>query len=168
MSKNMNKNVSIKDEISDGHDHNLCIKEAMQNAELICNKKGLRFTKIRKKVLELIWASHKPLGAYDVLNSLRSEGLKAEPPTVYRALGFLIEAELIHRLDSLNAFIGCIDPSKSHQGQFLICLDCRSVKELGDDDIFKLVQSKASSMGFSAIHQMLEIQGQCKSCSTLN
>lgn len=167
MSKNMNTNISIKDQLNDSHDHDLCIEEAIQNAELICKKKGLRFTKIRKKVLELIWVSHKPLGAYDVLNALRSEGLKAEPPTVYRALGFLIEAELVHRLDSLNAFIGCTDPSNSHQGQFLICLDCRSVTELGDDDILELVQSKASNMGFSAIHQMLEIQGRCKSCIAL-
>ena len=163
----MNTNISIKDQLNDSHDHDLCIEEAIQNAELICKKKGLRFTKIRKKVLELIWVSHKPLGAYDVLDALRSEGLKAEPPTVYRALGFLIEAELVHRLDSLNAFIGCIDPSISHQGQFLICRDCRSVKELGDDDILKLVQSKASNMGFSAVHQMLEIQGRCKSCRAL-
>jgi Fur family transcriptional regulator, zinc uptake regulator len=167
MSKNMNTNISIKDQLNDSHDHDLCIEKAIQNAELICKKKGLRFTKIRKKVLELIWVSHKPLGAYDVLDALRSEGLKAEPPTVYRALGFLIEAELVHRLDSLNAFIGCIDPSISHQGQFLICRDCRSVTELGDDDILKLVQSKASNMGFSAVHQMLEIQGRCKSCRAL-
>jgi len=160
----MNKKNITNNHLNDSHDHDLCIEDALQNADLICRKKGLRFTKIRKKVLELIWGSHKPLGAYDILNALRSEGTKAEPPTVYRALGFLIEAELVHRLDSLNAFIGCIDPSNSHQGQFLICRDCRSVTELGDDDILNLVQSKASDMGFSAIHQMLEIQGQCKSC----
>jgi len=160
----MNKKYITNNHLNDSHDHDLCIEDALQNAEVICRKKGLRFTKIRQKVLELIWGSHKPLGAYDILNTLRSEGAKAEPPTVYRALGFLIEAELVHRLDSLNAFIGCVDPSNSHQGQFLICRDCRSVTELGDDEILDLVQSKASDMGFSAIHQMLEIQGQCKSC----
>ena len=162
----MKKHKINKTQYDENHDHNhdLCIEDALNKAEEICKKKGLRFTKIRKKVLELIWGSHKPLGAYDLLSALRAEGLKAEPPTVYRALGFLIEAELVHRLDSLNAFIGCVDPSNSHEGQFLICRECRSVAELGDDDIFNLVRAKASDLGFSDIHQMLEIQGQCQNC----
>ena len=144
------------------HDHDLCIEDALNQATLICKKKGLRFTKIRQKVLELIWGSHKPMGAYDLLSALRAQGLKAEPPTVYRALSFLIEAELVHRLDSLNAFIGCSNPTNSHQGQFLICRECRSVSEVGDNDILDLVRIKASNLGFSTVQQMLEIQVQCQ------
>jgi Fur family transcriptional regulator, zinc uptake regulator len=148
------------------HDHRDCVADAIGTAEALCRQRGLRFTSIRRRVLELVWGSHKPIGAYDILDTLNQDGKKAAPPTVYRALEFLIEADLVHRLDSLNAFVGCPDPSSSHTGQFLICRACRSVAELDDADINHLVQQKASDLGFSAVHQMLEIQGLCRSCRT--
>ncbi len=146
------------------HDHQNCVSDAMATAEALCRQRGLRFTRIRHRVLELVWGSHKPVGAYDILDALNKGGQKAAPPTVYRALEFLIEADLVHRLDSLNAFVGCPDPSSSHTGQFLICRACRSVAELDDTDINRLVQQKAGDLGFSAVHQMLEIQGLCRTC----
>ena len=136
----------------------------MATAEDLCRQRGLRFTALRRRVLALVWDSHKPVGAYDILDQLGAEGRRAAPPTVYRALDFLIEAGLVHRLDSLNAFIGCPDPARSHSGQFLICRLCRTVLELNDLDIDKLVEDKAKQLGFSAVHQMLEIQGLCSEC----
>jgi Fur family zinc uptake transcriptional regulator len=130
----------------------------------LCRERSLRFTAIRRRVLELVWNGHKPVGAYDILEQLHRDGRRAAPPTVYRALEFLIEADLVHRLDSLNAFVGCPDPSSSHTGQFLICRGCQSVAELDDTDINRLVERKASDLGFSAVHQMLEIQGLCRDC----
>jgi len=109
-------------------------------------------------------SSHRPIGAYDILDELKRRGRKAAPPTVYRALDFLIDAGLAHRLDSLNAFVGCPDPQASHSGQFLICRRCRSVAELDDADITGLVEQKADALGFSAIRQVLEIQGLCRHC----
>jgi Fur family zinc uptake transcriptional regulator len=146
------------------HDHDNCVATAMETAENLCRQKRLRFTKIRRRVLELVWTSHKPVGAYDILDSLNRDGKKAAPPTVYRALDFLIEANFVHRLDSINAFVGCPDPGSSHTGQFLICRQCRSVAELDDADINHLVRQKVSDLGFSAIHQTLEIQGLCRDC----
>lgn len=146
------------------HDHNLCVSQALETAERLCRERGLRFTTIRRQVLQLVWDSHKPVGAYDILDSLRREGKRAAPPTVYRALEFLIEADLVHRLDTLNAFVGCADPSSSHRGQFLICRECRSVAELDDAEINSLVQQKAAGFGFTAVRQMLEIQGLCGGC----
>lgn len=146
------------------HDHNDCVAQAIETADRLCREKGLRFTRLRRRVLELVWTSHKPVGAYDILEKLNLEGRKAAPPTVYRALEFLIEAELVHRLDSLNAFVGCADPSSSHSGQFLICRGCRSVAELDDSDINSIVQKTAADRGFTAIQQMLEIQGLCEDC----
>ena len=146
------------------HDHGHCVATAVQTAESLCRNQGLRFTRIRRRVLELVWNSHKPVGAYDILDRINSEGKKAAPPTVYRALDFLIEANLVHRLDSINAYVGCPDPGSSHTGQFLICRECRSVAELDDADINRLVEQKVSDLGFSAIHQMLEIQGLCQDC----
>ena len=147
-----------------GHDHDDCVARAMANAEQVCRERGLRFTSLRRRVLGLVWESHKPAGAYEILERLGEEGRPAAPPTVYRALDFLIDAGLVHRLDTLNAFIGCPDPSSSHAGQFLICRQCRSVVELDDPEIDELVQSKATRLGFIAVHQMLEIQGLCGNC----
>jgi len=149
---------------SAAHDHDSCVSNAMATAEELCRQRGLRFTTLRRRVLTLVWDSHKPVGAYEILDRLGAEGRRAAPPTVYRALDFLIEAGLVHRLDSLNAFIGCPDPARSHSGQFLICRQCRTVVELDDRDIDTLVEDKAKQLGFSAVHQMLEIQGLCSDC----
>jgi Fur family zinc uptake transcriptional regulator len=146
------------------HDHANCVTAAIGTAEQLCRDRGLRFTAIRRRVLELVWDSHKPIGAYDILKTLGEESRSAAPPTVYRALDFLIEAGLVHRLDSLNAFIGCPDPGSRHAGQFLICTECRTVTELSDIDIEELVALKATARGFSAVRQMLEIEGLCNNC----
>jgi len=146
------------------HDHDSCVTDALAKAETLCRERGLRFTKLRQQVLRLVWDSHRPVGAYDILDSLKQNGQKAAPPTVYRALGFLIEADLVHRLNSLNAFVGCPDPRSSHRGQFLICRSCHTVTELDDADIVSVIQDKAADLGFSAVHQMLEIQGLCQGC----
>jgi len=146
------------------HDHGDCIETAMATAERLCTQRGLRFTALRRRVLEIVWQSHRPVGAYEILDTLGDEKRNAAPPTVYRALDFLIEAGLVHRLDSLNAFIGCPDPGRRHTGQFLICRDCRTVTELGDTDIDALVAKKATARGFTAVRQILEVEGLCNNC----
>ncbi len=146
------------------HDHNDCVESAIETAERLCRERGLRFTALRRRVLELVWHSHRPIGAYDVLASLGAEGKRPAPPTVYRALEFLIEAGLVHRLDSLNAFVGCADPGRLHTGQFLICRNCRTVIELGDDHLEQLVTARAEALGFSDVRQVLEVEGLCDSC----
>jgi Fur family zinc uptake transcriptional regulator len=148
------------------HDHSDCVQTALQTAEQLCRNRGLRFTPIRRRVLELVWDSHKPIGAYDILEALGQESASAAPPTVYRALDFLIEAGLVHRLDSLNAFVGCPDPADRHAGQFLICTSCRTVTELSDPEIEQLITAKAATGGFAAMRQMLEIEGLCNVCRT--
>ena len=157
-------NKKINTITTDEHDHAGCIEDAILKAELVCKNNNLRFTKIRKKVLQLIWSSHKPIGAYEILDSLRAEEIKAEPPTVYRALSFLIDACLVHRLNSLNAFVGCIDPENTHQGQFFICQDCNNVSEFNDREISDLVDLKMKVNGFSTTHQTLEVMGHCNNC----
>ena len=150
---------------SAGHDHDSCVSAAIETAERLCHERGLRFTELLRRVLTLVWDSHKPIGAYEILDKLGIEGRAAAPPTVYRALDFLIEAGLVHRLDSLNAFIGCPDPSRSHTGQFMICRQCRTVLELHDAEIEAVVAGKAEKLGFTAVHQVLEVQGLCADCS---
>jgi len=148
------------------HNHNSCITSAMQRADSICQQKGVRFTRIRKRVLELIWASHRPVLAYDLLKLLRQEKHNAEPPTIYRALDFLLENRLVHKIESLNAYVGCHQPQHKHIGQFLICTDCDQVAELDDAELKQMIESKAARTGFVVTHQTVEITGRCPVCRT--
>lgn len=147
------------------HNHQQCVSDALAKAETLCAEQGRRLTATRRRVLQLVWSGHRPVGAYDVLEALSIEGKRPAPPTVYRALEFLMEAGLVHRLDSLNAFIGCPDPSHSHQGQFLICRLCQRVIEMDANVINNQIHEAARGVGFFAEQQMLEVQGVCDQCS---
>ena len=118
------------------HNHEHCIHTAMEEAKVLCQSRGVRLTPIREKVLELLWQSHEPIGAYDILAQLaKQEDRPAQPPTVYRALDFLLEQGLVHRLASINAYIGCPHPGEAHKGCFLICQQCRTTIEVDQPDI---------------------------------
>ncbi|EIJ41958.1 Fe2+/Zn2+ uptake regulation protein [Beggiatoa alba B18LD] len=147
------------------HDHRQCVTQALAQATQICQQRDARLTPLRRRVLELIWRSHKPLGAYTILESLHvDEGRRAAPPTVYRALEFLIQQGLIHRIASLNAFIGCIHPDKPHVGQFLICTECGNAAELETPLIADGIALQARTLGFIIENQVIEITGRCASC----
>jgi Fur family zinc uptake transcriptional regulator len=146
------------------HDHAACIQTALATAEEACRAQGLRLTPIRRRVLELVWQNHQPVGAYDLLEQLSRDGRRAMPPTVYRALDFLVEAGLVHRLATLNAFVGCSDPDHAHQGQFLICSDCHTVLELKSDTIGRSLTRAAAAKGFKVREQNVELAGLCPEC----
>lgn len=147
------------------HDHSHCVQDALADADSICAALGVRLTALRKRVLELVWQSHKPLGAYDILAVLSEEdGRKAAPPTVYRALDFLQEHGLVHRIASLNAFIGCAHPQQAHQGQFLICRVCHAAIELQQPSISQAIDNSAAEVGFSVESQTVEVVGLCGTC----
>ncbi|AHG43192.1 Fur family transcriptional regulator [Pseudomonas syringae CC1557] len=147
------------------HDHSHCVHSALAEADALCTKQGLRLTTLRRRVLELVWQSHKPLGAYDILAVLSEEdGRRAAPPTVYRALDFLLENGLVHRIASLNAFTGCNHPTHAHQGQFLICRVCHAAIELQHPAISASVVDAATGVGFAVEGQTVEIVGVCAGC----
>lgn len=147
------------------HDHSHCVSHALLTAETLCEQAGLRLTALRKRVLELVWTSHKPLGAYDILAVLsETDGRRAAPPTVYRALEFLLEHGLVHRIASLNAFVGCNHPGEVHQGQFLICRNCLAAVELQDARVTMALLTSAEAIGFSIESQTVEITGLCAAC----
>ena len=147
------------------HDHTQCVRSALADADTLCAEQGVRLTALRRRVLELVWHSHKPLGAYDILAVLsETDGRRAAPPTVYRALDFLLENGLVHRIASLNAFVGCSHPAQPHQGQFLICRQCHAAIELAQNDISVVIVNSAASVGFSVESQTVEIVGLCASC----
>ena len=147
------------------HDHEKCVAEAIAAAEMRCARDGRSFTPLRRRVLELVWSHHGPVGAYDLLDALRAERRGAAPPTIYRALEFLMDSGLIHRIESLNAYVGCGSPENHHGGQFLICRDCGSVAELDDPAIAHAIASRAKAIGFGVEQQTIEVTGLCPRCT---
>jgi len=111
-----------------------------------------------------VWSSHKPVGAYALLDQLRSEELGSAPPTVYRALDFLIENGLIHRIERMNAFVGCSHPGAAHRGFFLICAECGNAEELESDSVAESIATGAAKHGFAAREMTLEVTGVCAAC----
>ncbi|MDO8606180.1 MAG: Fur family transcriptional regulator [Phaeospirillum sp.] len=146
------------------HDHLICIHGALEAAEAACRQKGARLTEIRRRVLELVWESHQPVGAYALLETLAREGRSAAPPTVYRALEFLQRHGLVHRIALLNAFTGCSRPGHPHAGKFLLCAGCGMAAELEDEDIDRAVNEAADRLGFTVSRQTIEVEGVCPSC----
>lgn len=146
------------------HHHTECVRHAIDAAESKCRAGGARFTALRRRVLELVWNSHEPVGAYALLEALRGEGHAAQPPTVYRALDFLLRQDLIHRLERRNAYIGCTQPEQPHAAQFLICIDCGRAAELNDPAIGAALNRGAEAAGFRITAQTVEIEGLCADC----
>ncbi len=155
--------------INKHHNHQQCIDEALVRARALCQQRQLKFTNIRELVLTTVWASHKPIGAYTILEQLAKEGLRRPaPPTVYRALDFLLDNGLIHRIASLNAFVGCNEPGHAHQGHFLICRHCQVAIELDTQLIYPAISAAAEQQGFAVDTASLEIVGRCAHCGEAN
>ena len=152
--------------MTDCANHNKCIEKALQDAESICAQKNIRFTDLRKKVFEIISAKHSPIKAYDILELLQKDDSSAKPPTVYRALDFLLENGLVHKLHSSNSFAACSHPTAEHsQCYFLICDKCNNVKECCNSGLITEEITKiATDNNFKTNNISIEIKGICNSC----
>ena len=160
----MTKSKKIISPFHGDHDHSHCENQALTVALERCAKKGLKLTKIRQQVLEIIWSQHNPIGAYDVLQKLQERGHKPAPPTAYRALDFLVLAKLIHRIESLNAYIGCPSPDSAHECQFYICTECGHTAELNNSAVSLALSDGAKDLGFKSEVPVIEVHGVCKDC----
>lgn len=146
------------------HDHADCKRELLSEATRLCARRKLRLTARRRQVLEILLASHQPMGAYDILAEL-NRGAEAEriaPPIVYRALEFLAAEGLIHRIESRNAYISCARPGHRRDASFLICRACDRVAELHNEEPDLLAQ--ADNLGFAVDHSVVEVTGICAAC----
>ncbi len=145
------------------------IEERLARAEAICARRGARLTKLRRDVLALILASPEPVGAYALLDRLRESGGNGQPPTVYRALDFLLAQGLVHRLEGRQAFVGCHDAAPhDHPAQFLLCAGCGRAEEIDDPGIAAAVAQAASRQGFGPRRATVEIDGVCVDCAALS
>lgn len=145
----------------DVHDHDACIQTAMVAAEAACSKGSLRLTPVRRRTLEILLEAHEALGAYDVLARLDAEGLGSKPPVAYRALSFLVDAGLAHRIERLNAFVACSHPGSDHDPAFMICNSCGTVAEGEAQDA---LAPSAAAAGFKIDRTVVEATGICPSC----
>jgi Fur family transcriptional regulator, zinc uptake regulator len=147
------------------------VEAALARAEASCLTRGAQLTALRRQVLSLVLAARQPIGAYALLDQLRATRAGAAPPTVYRALDFLLEQGLIHRLERLNAFVACDhqhhahEHAHDHQHQFLICRDCGVTAEICDSAVAQAVAQAASRVGFRVQRATVEVDGLCVNCT---
>ncbi len=147
------------------HSHTRCIDDALQSAELICTERKIRFTDLRMQVLRMIWENHEPVKAYDLMDKLKDGDVSAKPPTVYRTLDFLLENGLVHKINSLNAYVGCSHPQTHSECYFLVCDQCEEIKECCNSVLNEQIAQTASRYHFTPQSTSLEIHGICQDCS---
>ena len=148
-----------------GHDHDRCASDAIAHAEATCLAHKEKLTPIRRRVLEALLASHAPLGAYELIDRLAEQGARPAPITIYRALDFLREQGLVHRIESRNAFIACAHNHESGDPVvFLICEKCGAVGEAASAAVAETIKNASRAAGFTPKTPVIEIYGICAHC----
>ena len=141
-------------------------QERVALAVSICERRGVQMTALRRRVLELLWAKGRPTGAYELIEAVRlRDSRPVAPPTVYRALHFLMAQGLVSRIESLNAYVPCAHPERDHDCLFFICSGCRTSVELEDPRIGGLLAEDAAGLGFVATRRTVEVEGMCARCA---
>jgi Fur family zinc uptake transcriptional regulator len=141
------------------------LTQVLERAEALCRERGVRLTDQRRTVFRLLCDSDKPLSAYELLDRMRGVVKNPAPPTVYRALDFLLEQGLVHKLESLHAYVGCAHPDHPHASQFLICDDCGEVAEVEDPSVMKSLKAAGKAIGFRTKRPVVELLGTCAQCA---
>lgn len=145
-------------------------EQTLAAAEVYCAQHGLRMTPQRRAVLEVLARACAPLGAYDLIEQMRKDGVRAPAPIViYRILDFLKEHGFIHRLETLNAFIACPHRhNPSARVVFLICESCKQVEEVTSSPLDTALVALAKRHDFLADKQVMELAGTCRTCRKAN
>ena len=139
---------------------------SISRVDEICRSNNLGFTDIRRQVFEIIIKNNKPIKAYEILDEIRNITNKpSHPPTVYRAIDFLIENGFVHKLNSINSFVGCFHPKTHEECYFLICKKCNLYQECCDDSLKDKISKTAVHNKFVISNTTLEIEGHCLDCS---
>ena len=146
------------------HDHSSCISGGVAAVAQTCADEGLQFTPGRKRVLEISLEGHRAIGAYEILDILREEGMGSQPPVAYRALDFLVKYGFAHKIERLNAFIACSHPGDAHAAAFLICRSCDAVAETVTAQAGGRLGKAAEETGFTIERTVLEAEGVCPNC----
>ena len=137
---------------------------ALDAAEQVCARRGVRLTSLRRRVLEQILKTDGVIKAYDLIHELSSADRNIKPPTVYRSLSFLLEQGFIHRIESLNGFVACNHPGEIHETLLMICDTCGDIQELHPTEISHALDHAATQQGFSVEKKIVELHGRCRTC----
>ena len=146
------------------HDHFACIADGLTAATRHCEENGLRFTRARRRVLEILLEEHRAMGAYEILERLRAEGIGSQPPVAYRALEFLVKHGFAHRIERQNAFIACTHIAARHTPMFLICSSYDAILEIACPDAGGELDKAANRSGFAIKRTIREAEGVCRQC----
>lgn len=146
------------------HDHDRCISGCVAAAAAHCRDAGLQLTPVRRRVLEILLQEHRAMGAYEILDRLREEGLGSQPPVAYRALDFLVGNGFAHKIERLNAFVACAHPDRDHAPAFLICRGCDSIAEAHAELTRGKLGQTAHAAGFAIERIVVEAEGLCPRC----
>ena len=151
------------------------LETSLDRATALCSRRGAQLTALRRQVLRLVLEAGQPVGAYALLDRLKASRAGAAPPTVYRALDFLVEQGLIHKVERLGAFVGCAevedhpadctcDAAHDHPHQFLICGRCGTTAEISDPGVALALARAAAAAGFALARTTVEAEGLCAAC----
>ena len=146
------------------HDHAACTAGAMATAEARLTGAGQKLTPVRRSALQILLDSPRALGAYEVLERLVAAGFANQPPVAYRALEFLEEQGLVHRIRRLNAFTACMHMGHAHAPAFLICRACHAVAEAPAAEVSAALTAAAAGLGFVVERSTIEALGLCPAC----
>ena len=139
--------------------------ERVELAESLCDERGARLTTLRRQILELLWERGRPTGAYELIEALKlKDSRPVGPPTVYRALEFLMAQGLVSKIESRNAYVPCAHPERPHDCLFFICSDCGASVELEDPRVAQLLVEDAALIGFRPTRRVIEVEGTCANC----
>lgn len=139
--------------------------ERVALAGSLCNARGAQLTKLRRQILELLWESGRPTGAYELVEALKLKTSRpVAPPTVYRTLEFLMSQSLVSKIESRNAYVPCVHPERQNDCLFFICSDCGTSVELEDPRIERLISENAAIIGYRPTRRVVEVEGVCRSC----
>ena len=143
------------------------LAKAVERASQAFTEKNLRFTKLRQDVFQEIAATYTSIGAYDVLARLAEKGTRLAPISVYRAIDALIEAGVIHRLESKNAYFACrrLDHATGRRPIFLACEKCNAVQEVDSEGIFDTIDRLSRATNFQPRVKFVEVSGLCRNCA---
>ncbi|CAN7621199.1 Fur family transcriptional regulator [Paraburkholderia terricola] len=147
-----------------GHMHGDSQEAALTLAEEYCRERGEKLTPIRRKVLELLLNSGRATKAYSLLDEMRQIHPGSAPPTVYRALDFLLSAGLVHRIESINAFTVCHDLTQCQHGILVVCQQCGTVTELHQPKLRQALVAQIEDAGYRLASDEIELKGLCAAC----
>jgi Fur family transcriptional regulator, zinc uptake regulator len=148
----------------DDHDHELCASQLMARAERACARRNARLTSLRRDVLGAVGESHCAAGAYEIIERLARNGPRPAPISIYRALEFLGDLGLVHRVESRNAFVACNRPHEAGRAVLMVCEDCGTVDEIEAASVFDRLDGLAGAEGFEISRAVIELSGCCAGC----